>query len=63
MVVLCFAVALPQAPGYVGVFQIASERTLTGLSDKVHTLKLVVLGTHHKGGTGTWVTVDRFLVT
>jgi uncharacterized protein (TIRG00374 family) len=31
MVVLCFAVALPQAPGYVGVFQIASETTLTGL--------------------------------
>ena len=31
MVVLCFAVALPQAPGYVGVFQIASEHTLTGL--------------------------------
>jgi uncharacterized protein (TIRG00374 family) len=33
MVVLCFAVALPQAPGYVGVFQIASERTLAGLYD------------------------------
>jgi hypothetical protein len=32
------------------------------LADKVHTLKLVVLGTHHKGATGTWVTVDRFLV-
>jgi uncharacterized protein (TIRG00374 family) len=31
MVVLCFAVALPQAPGYLGVFQIASEKTLTGL--------------------------------
>lgn len=31
MVVLCFAVALPQAPGYIGVFQIASETTLTGL--------------------------------
>ena len=31
MVVLCFAVALPQAPGYIGVAQIASETTLTGL--------------------------------
>ena len=38
------------------------RRSLSGLSDKVHTLKLVVLGTHRKGGTGTWVTVDRFLV-
>ena len=38
------------------------KRAITKLSDKVHTLKLVVLGTHHKGGTGTWVTVDRFLV-
>jgi len=38
------------------------KRSITKLSDKVHTLKLVVLGTHHKGGTGTWVTVDRFLV-
>lgn len=33
MVVLCFAVALPQAPGYLGVFQLASEATLTGLYD------------------------------
>ena len=31
MVVLCFAVALPQAPGYLGVFQVASEATLVGL--------------------------------
>jgi uncharacterized protein (TIRG00374 family) len=31
MVVLSFAVALPQAPGYLGVFQVASEATLVGL--------------------------------
>ncbi len=30
-VVLCFAIALPQAPGYVGMFQVASEATLVGL--------------------------------
>lgn len=39
------------------------KRSVTRLSDTVHTLKLVVLGTHHKGATGTWVTVDRFQVT
>ncbi len=31
MVVLSFAAAVPQAPGYLGVFQVASEATLTGL--------------------------------
>jgi hypothetical protein len=39
------------------------RRSVTRLADKVHTLKLVVLGTHHRGATGTWVTVDRFTVT
>ena len=39
------------------------KRVVSKLSDTVHTLNLVVLGTHHKGATGTWVTVDRFQVT
>jgi hypothetical protein len=47
---------------YAAVTKFGVKRTVTGLSDKLHTLKLVVLGTHHTGGTGTWVTVDRFLV-
>jgi hypothetical protein len=38
----------------------AVARALTRLSDRVHTLKLVVLGRHHRGATGTSVIVDRF---
>ena len=38
------------------------KRLVSGLTDAVHTVKLVVLGTHHKGATGSLVTVDRFLV-
>jgi hypothetical protein len=38
------------------------KRTLTKLADKVHTLKIVVLGTHRPGGKGNTVTADRFLV-
>ena len=39
------------------------KRAITKLTDRVHTLKLVVLGTHHKGAKGSLVTVDRFAVT
>lgn len=38
------------------------SRTIGKLADRVHTVQLVVLGTHHKGGRGTVVTVDRFTV-
>jgi hypothetical protein len=38
------------------------KRLVKGLTDALHTFRLVVLGTHHKGGKGTVVTVDRFLV-
>ena len=38
------------------------QRTTGKLADSVHTLKLVVLGVHHKGGKGNVVTVDRFTV-
>jgi len=37
-------------------------RLLKNLSDRQHTLRIVVLGTHHKGGTGNTVAVDRFVV-
>ena len=38
------------------------KRLVSGLTDAVHTVKVVVLGTHHKGAKGSLVTVDRFLV-
>jgi hypothetical protein len=38
------------------------QRYLGHLTDKVHTLKLVVTGHHHSGGTGTAIVVDRFYV-
>jgi len=38
------------------------KRALSGLSDAVHTFRLMVLGRHHKGGKGNLVTTDRFLV-
>ena len=37
-------------------------RSLTKLADKVHTLKIVVLGKHRAGARGSTVTVDRFFV-
>jgi hypothetical protein len=36
--------------------------TVSGLADTVHTLRLVVLGTHHKGAKGGLVTIDRLVV-
>jgi hypothetical protein len=38
------------------------RHVITGLSNALHTVRLRVLGTHHKGGKGSFVTVDRFLV-
>jgi hypothetical protein len=38
------------------------KRTVGGLSDALHTVKIVVLGKHHAGGKGNSVTVDRLLV-
>jgi hypothetical protein len=38
------------------------KRTIGKLADKVHTVKIVVLGRHHKGGKGNLVTTDRFTV-
>jgi len=37
-------------------------RRVTGLSDAVHTVRIVALGTRRTGATGTWVVVDRFTV-
>ena len=38
------------------------KRLVSGLTDAVHTVKFVVLGKHHTGAKGSFVTVDRFLV-
>ncbi|HET6817720.1 MAG TPA: Ig-like domain repeat protein [Mycobacteriales bacterium] len=38
------------------------NRLVRGLTDTVHTVRIVVLGKHHKGGKGTNVTVDRFVI-
>jgi len=40
----------------------AVKRTVSGLTDALHTVKIVVLGTHHAGAKGSLVTVDRLLV-
>ena len=38
------------------------KRVVSGLSDAVHTLKIVVLGKHRSAATGSLITVDRLLV-
>jgi hypothetical protein len=38
------------------------RRALTGLTDAVHTVKIVALGKHRQGAKGSLVTVDRLLV-
>jgi hypothetical protein len=38
------------------------KRTVGNLADALHTLKIVVLGKHRSGATGSLVTVDRLLV-
>jgi len=39
------------------------SRVFSGLSDSVHTIKILVLGTHVSGSTGSFVAVDRWVVT
>jgi Bacterial Ig-like domain len=38
------------------------RRLIRHLSDKVHTVRIVVLGKHHKGGRGNTITIDRFAI-
>jgi len=47
---------------YAATTSYGVKRALTRLADKVHTLRIVVLGKHHTGGKGNTVTVDRFAV-
>jgi hypothetical protein len=47
---------------YAATTSYGVKRTVSGLADAVHTVRVVVLGQHHKGGKGTQVTIDRFAV-
>jgi bacillopeptidase F len=38
------------------------RRVVRNLTDTVHTIRIVALGKHRKGGRGTTVTVDRFAI-
>jgi hypothetical protein len=38
-------------------------RVFSGLSNTVHTLKILVLGTHRAASTGSWIVMDRWIVT
>ena len=37
-------------------------RVVRGLSDAVHSLRIVVLGKHRAASTGSSIVVDRFLI-
>jgi len=47
---------------YAATTAYAVKRTVSGLTDALHTVKIVVLGTHHAGAKGSLVTVDRLAV-
>lgn len=47
---------------YAAATSYGVKRTISKLADKVHTVKIVALGTHHKGGKGNQVTTDGFTV-
>jgi len=48
---------------YYGTLQYGYTRAFSGLTDTVHTIKILVLGNHRAGATGSLVTVDRWIVT
>jgi hypothetical protein len=47
---------------YAATTSFGVKRALSGLTDGVHTFKIVVLGKHRSGAKGSLVTVDRLLV-
>ena len=48
--------------GYEAAPTYGVPRAIRGLSDEVHTLRIVVLGTARWGATGTGVSVDAFSI-
>jgi hypothetical protein len=47
---------------YAAATHTGIKRAVTGLGDRVHTLRIVVTGKHRPAATGSKVTIDRFLV-
>jgi hypothetical protein len=48
---------------YAATMQYGVQRIFSGLTDTVHTLRIVVSGTHRIGATGSFIAVDRWVVT
>jgi hypothetical protein len=48
---------------YSSTYHYGVARIFSGLSDSVHTLKILVLGTHRSTSTGSWIVIDRWVVT
>jgi bacillopeptidase F len=48
---------------YYGTTQYGYTRAFSGLTDGVHTIKILVLGNHRAGATGSLITIDRWIVT
>ena len=51
------------ADNYSGTTTYGVAKIFSGLSDAVHTVKIVVLGTHRSSSHGSFVAVDRWVVT
>src|SRR5439155_4373609 len=48
---------------YSSTYHYGVAKVFSGLSDSVHTLKILVLGTHRSAATGSWIVIDRWAVT
>jgi hypothetical protein len=47
---------------YASTYHFRVARIFSGLPDSVHTLKILVLGTHRAGSNGSWIAIDRWVV-
>jgi bacillopeptidase F len=47
---------------YAATTQYGVSRSFSGLSDAVHTIKIVVLGTHRPAATASFIAIDRLVV-
>jgi hypothetical protein len=48
------------ADNYSATTRFQYRRSIRGLSDGLHTIKIVVLGTRNASATASWISVDRF---
>ncbi|HLW18504.1 MAG TPA: hypothetical protein VKV69_14200, partial [Actinomycetota bacterium] len=51
------------ADNYAGTTTYGVAKIFPGLSDAVHTVTIIVLGTHRTASTGSYVAIDRWVVT